>query len=49
LWNPLVNQVHPRVRAWRKAGYPGVTGTTERLLEHWRDPEEFESRRFFFR
>ena len=21
---------------------------TKRLLEHWRDPEEFETRRFFF-
>ncbi|MBM3790233.1 MAG: type III restriction endonuclease subunit R, partial [Acidobacteria bacterium] len=45
---PLVNQIRPRVRAWREAGYPGVTGITERLLEHWLDPEEFESRRFFF-
>ena len=45
---PLVNQIRPRVRAWREAGYPGVTGITKRLLEHWRDPEEFESRRFFF-
>ena len=30
------------------SGYPGVTGITKRLLEHWNDPEEFESRRFFF-
>lgn len=45
---PLVNQIRPRVKAWREAGYPGVTGITKRLLEHWRDPEEFESRRFFF-
>ena len=45
---PLVNQIRPRVQAWREAGYPGVTGITKRLLEHWKDPEEFESRRFFF-
>jgi type III restriction enzyme len=45
---PLVNQIRPRVKAWRMAGYPGVTGITKRLLEHWTNPEEFENRRFFF-
>jgi type III restriction enzyme len=45
---PLVNQIRPRVAAWRKSGYPGVTSITKRLLEHWRDPEEFDARRFFF-
>ena len=45
---PLVNQVRPRVKAWREAGYSGVTSITKLLLEHWRDPEEFERRRFFF-
>jgi len=45
---PLVNQIRPRVRAWREAGHPGVTGITKRLLEHWTNPEEFENRRFFF-
>ncbi len=45
---PLVNQIRPRVNAWRKAGYPGVSSITKRLLEHWCDPEEFEARRFFF-
>ena len=45
---PLVNRIRPRIRAWREAGYPGVTGITKRLLEHWTNPEEFESRRFFF-
>ena len=44
---PLVNRIRPRVKAWRDAGYPGVTGVTKRLLEHWNDPEEFERRRFF--
>ena len=45
---PLVNQIRQRVRAWRKDDYPGVTSITKRLLEHWTDIEEFESRRFFF-
>ena len=45
---PLVNQIRPRVRAWRKAGYSGVSGITKRLLEHWQNPEGFETRRFFF-
>lgn len=45
---PLVNEIRPRVGQWRAAGYPGVTGITKRLLEHWRDPEQFETRRFFF-
>ena len=44
----LVNQIRPRVKAWRETGYPGVSSITKRLLEHWRDPEEFEARRFFF-
>ena len=45
---PLVNRIRSRVTAWREAGYPGVTGITKRLLEHWNAPEEFENRRFFF-
>lgn len=44
----IVNKIRPRVKAWRKAGYPGVTGTTKRLIEHWQDPEERKDRRFFF-
>jgi type III restriction enzyme len=45
---PLVNQIRPRVKAWRNADYPGVSGITKRLLEHWTNPEDFETRRFFF-
>ena len=44
----LVNRIRPRVKAWREAGWPGVSAVTRRLLHHWNDPEEFESRRFFF-
>jgi type III restriction enzyme len=43
-----VNQIRPRVKAWRDAGYPGVTGITKRLLNHWQDLEERQDRRFFF-
>ena len=45
---PLVNLIRSRVKEWRMAKYPGVTGVTRRLLEYWTDPEEFDSRRFFF-
>ncbi len=44
---PLVNQIRPRVKAWREAGYPGVTGITKRLLQHWNDPEQRDWRLFF--
>lgn len=44
----LVNQIRPRVSKWRENGYPGVTGITKRLLNHWQDPEERKDRRFFF-
>ena len=44
----LVNKIRPRVDKWREKGYPGVTGVTKRLLEHWIDPEERKDRRFFF-
>lgn len=33
----LVNKMRPRVKAWRENGYPGVTGVTKKLLEHWND------------
>ncbi len=35
----LVNRIRPRVDEWRKAGYPGVTSVTRRLLDHWHDRE----------
>ncbi|MCR4429899.1 MAG: DEAD/DEAH box helicase family protein [Tepidanaerobacteraceae bacterium] len=44
----LVNDIRPRVKTWREAGYPGVTGMTKRLLSYWRDPGERADRRFFF-
>lgn len=44
---PLVNKIRPRVKAWREAGYPGVTGVTKKLLEHWNDPS-VRMYQFFF-
>lgn len=45
---PLPNQIRPRVAEWRRAGYPGTSGITRRLIAHWRDPELWGQRRFFF-
>ncbi len=46
---PLVNQIRPRVNKWREDDYPGATGITKRLLQHWRNPEMRDSsRRLFF-
>lgn len=44
---PLVNKIRSRVKSWREAEYPGATGVTKRLLEHWHNPEEREYRLFF--
>lgn len=44
---PLVNQIRDRVKAWREDAYPGVTGITKRLLEHWHNPEERDYPFFF--
>lgn len=44
----LVNRIRPRVDQWRSSSYSGVTGTTRRLLEHWRDPEARKGMDFFF-
>ena len=43
----LVNRIRERVKAWRNAGYPGVTGTTKKLLEHWSNPEAREYQFFW--
>ena len=46
---PLVNQIRPRIKKWREDDYPGATGITKRLLQHWRNPEMRDSnRRLFF-
>jgi type III restriction enzyme len=44
----LVNTIRPRIEKWRNQDYPGVTGITKRLLQHWQDLEERKDKRFFF-
>ncbi len=44
--NVFINRVRAQVTAWRNSGYPGVTPTTKRLLEHWNNPDN-EPRLFF--
>lgn len=44
---PLVNEIRNRVKTWREAGWPGVSGVTKKLLEHWYD-REARSYPFFF-
>ena len=44
----LAQRLRVRVKEWREAGHPGVTGVTKRLLEHWWDRDGFEDRKLFF-
>ncbi|GMU65391.1 MAG: hypothetical protein AMXMBFR36_16650 [Acidobacteriota bacterium] len=44
--SPFINRVRERVAVWRRQRWPGVTGTTARLLAHWTDPTR--ERRLFF-
>lgn len=44
---PLVNMIRPRVKAWREAGYPGVTGITKKLIDHWNDKSARQYQFFF--
>ena len=44
----LVNMIRSRVKDWRTSGYPGITGTTSRLLEYWHDDSERHEQPFFF-
>ena len=44
---PLVNMIRPRVKAWRENGYPGVTGVTKKLLEHWNDVDARQYQFFY--
>jgi type III restriction enzyme len=32
---PIVNEIRKRVKSWRNNNYPGITGITRKLLEHW--------------
>jgi len=44
----LVNEIRNRLSEWRKAGYSGVTRTTEELLKYWHRPERSGVRKLFF-
>ena len=44
--NDYINEVRTAVADWRARYYPGITRTTRRLLEYWRDPRR--DRRLFF-
>jgi len=33
--NQVINNIRELVGAWRRSGYPNVTPTTRKLLEHW--------------
>jgi len=44
---PLVNAIRERVKLWRKNNYPGITGVTKKLLEHWNDNEARQYPFFF--
>lgn len=41
-----VNTIRERVKKWRQSGYPGITHTTRKLLNHWNNIER--ERRLFF-
>ena len=43
----LVNSIRPRVKTWRKEGYPGTTAVTRQLLEWWHSAEVREYPFFF--
>lgn len=44
---PLVDELRARVESWRAQGYPGITGVTRRLLEHWRRDDARDHPLFF--
>ena len=44
--NSFINQVRERVKLWRAGGCRGITSTTRRLLDYWKNPER-EKKLFF--
>jgi type III restriction enzyme len=45
--NQLINAIRTELTAWRR-GYPGVSPTTARLLEHWQREDREPNQRLFF-
>ncbi len=46
--NHLINAIRLEVRTWRGSNYPGLTSTSQRLLEHWRRADREANQRLFF-
>lgn len=44
---PVVNEIRKRVKSWRENNYPGITGITRKLLEHWHN-EDVRTYPFYF-
>lgn len=44
--NIFINRVRERVSLWRRGDYQGITKTSRRLLDYWRNPER--ERKLFF-
>ena len=46
----LVNQIRSRVDLWRSKNYPGITGTSRKLLEFWNNNNNdvHREKKFFF-
>ena len=44
--NDEINRIRNKVSIWRKGNYAGITKTTRRLLEYWRNPDK--ERKLFF-
>ena len=45
---PLVDDIRQRVNEWRTDGWPGVTGVTLELLNHWWDLDRVSGRQYPF-
>ena len=45
---PLVDDIRQRVNEWRADGWPGVTGVTLELLNHWWDVDRVSHRQYPF-
>ena len=45
---PLVDDIRQRVNQWRTDGWPGVTGVTLELLNHWWDLDRVSGRQYPF-
>ena len=44
----LINKIRDRVEEWIDAGYPGITSTTKRLIQHWDNSDERRNGNQFF-